>query len=143
MCNLIWNSELRFYLGLSRFLLNQNKFSWSFAKMLTFSIKLAKDFIYQRGFKPVSRGGPIVGLVKELSVIIIMTWLWLLSFGNGFSSATCSFHPIYFSLLSHFLPYISPQMPNILLYIFQGHTGTEVFLQTYLEDKLKQTFCPH
>lgn len=114
MCNLIWNSEPRFYLGLSRFLLNQNKFSWSLEKMLTFSIKLANHFIYQRGFKPVSRGGPIVGLVKELCVIIIMTWLWLLSFRHGFSSATCSFHLIYFSLLSHFLPYISSQMPKML-----------------------------
>lgn len=100
--------------------------------MPTFSLKSAKDFHYPRRFSDqFPEEVPYwSGLVRGLRVLMMATWLWLLPFRHGFSFSSCSFYPIYFSPLFHFSPlyFTANAKAVILLYVCQGHNGTEIFL---------------
>lgn len=108
--------------------------------MPTFSIRLVKEFYYQRGFQTSFQRQPVVVRIiertighnnHELARVIIL--------GHSFSSALCCLYPIYFWPLSHFSRlYFTPSAKTLsLLYVYQGHTGVEIFLQASLEDKAK------
>lgn len=140
MCNVIWNSEPRFYLGLSRFSLNQNKFSWSLAKNAYFLHQAGKGLYLPERFQTsFQRRSRVLGIDQRTMCHNNHDQALVISFWAQFLFCYLQFPPnLFLTPLSLSPLYITPNAKDvILLYVCQGLTGTEIFLQAYLEDKLK------